>query len=98
MALKSWRRYVSNAVFDVSSGNGVSLEPIRLVPVSVSNAQLLRGQVAATPELSSTHPPAVAVVTLRDHLYECGDTVNGAKKKMIRKQQNNQNGKQGDKI
>lgn len=81
MALKSWRRYVLNVVLDAPSGNWVSLEPIRLVPVSVSNTQLLGGQVAATPGLSSKHPPAVAGVTLHELWYEFGDTVNGAKTK-----------------
>lgn len=61
--------------------SGVSPEPIRLVPDSVSNAQLLGGQVAATPELSSNHPPAVCAATLHELWCEFGDTVNGAKTK-----------------
>lgn len=81
MVLKSWRRQVLNVVFDVPSGSWVSLEPIRLVPVSVSNTQLLGGQVAAPPQLSSKHPPAVAAVTLHELRYEFGVTVNGAKTK-----------------
>lgn len=60
------------------SGSRVSPEPIRLVPVSVSNAQLLGGQVAATPELSIKLPPAA---TLHELWCEFGDTVNGAKTK-----------------
>lgn len=39
------------------------------------------GHAAATPELSSQHPPAVAAVTLHELWYEFGDTVNGAKTK-----------------
>lgn len=73
--------YVLNTLFDVPSGNRVSLEPIRLVPVGVSNTQLLGGQVAATPQLSSKHPPAVTAVTLHELWYEFGDTANGAKTK-----------------
>lgn len=48
------------------------------MPVSVSNAQLLGGQVAATPELSIKLPPAA---TLHELWCEFGDTVNGAKTK-----------------
>lgn len=53
-----------------------------MVPVSVSNPQLLRGQGAATPELSSKHPPAVAAVTLHELWCEFGNTVNGATRKV----------------
>lgn len=43
------------------------------------NTQLLRGQVAASPQLSSKLPPAVAAVTLHGLWCDFGDTVNGAK-------------------
>lgn len=63
---------------DAPSGIRVSPEPIRSVPVSVSDAQLLGGQVAATPEVSIEPPPAA---TLHELWCEFGDTVNGAKTK-----------------
>lgn len=49
-----------------------------MVPVSVPNAQLLGGQVAATAELSHKHPPAVSAATLHELWCEFGNTVNGA--------------------